>query len=481
MITPIGLALFVIMGCFLVLARRHFIWFLAAMIPFPQVAMFVVAGQGISPFYAAAIPATFMGVSATLKAMLRDRGSFKPIRGPQARLLALFATYAVLVSVIGPILFEGVGVFSPRLGINDQLVRQTPLAFTISNFAQIMYLLLGLGVIVYVLSLPHLPPRILETGIWVGLLFTFINALYLQAGLAFPREFFDTIPTIYYQAGGRLRGPFAEPSVLGAFLTASVAYLAHRAIVNTGRARVTAVVGIVVGLWEYVLSASGTALAGLGIVAVIAILISFTKWVSAGAPGIDRLSIIALALLATVIAFWARVAGFTAELVSDKLVSDSYSDRTGADQYALTLVLKTWGIGVGLGSNRPSSLGAMLLSCVGIVGTGLLIVLVIRAALRTRALGSEYAGSAWALLGVSIAMAIAKADLATPMIWMALAFCMYVSTYGGDSKPHDFTPGPLPPASHRGSGRLASRTHEALGHERRRRAGSIGTATTDLE
>lgn len=434
MVTPVGLILLPIMAGFLVFARRHYSWFLAAMIPFPQTAMFIIAGQGISPFYAAAVPAAVMGFVAVLGSLIRNGGAFVPFRGVETKLLAGFAGYAILITLIGPSLFQGVGVFSPRRGINDQLIQQTPLSYSISNFAQLGYLLLGFWVVVYLLSLRQLPPRILEVGIWVGLGFTFVNAVFLQVGAPFPRDLFDTIPTIYYQSGGRLRGPFAEPSVLGAFLTGSVAYLGYRAVTTTGRARTIAVIGVCVALWEYALSASGTALVGMALVVGVGIATGVWKWAVNGGHGIDKIVLLTLAALAFAIAYWSAVTSFTSGLVSDKLTSDSFADRTGADRYALDLVVQTWGAGVGLGSNRPSSLGAMLLSCVGVVGTALLVSLVAAAFMRCRRLGAPCAASAWALAGVFLAMLVGKADLATPLLWMSLGACVHFATYLGSRR-----------------------------------------------
>ena len=424
MITPVGLVLFATMLLFLVFWRRHFVWFLAAMIPFPQTAMFVVAGQGVSPFYAAAIVATALGVGSVVNRLVRDRLEFVPLRIGETALLAAFAAYSTAITLLGPLLFEGIGVFSPRLGIGSQLANQTPLTFTVSNLAQLAYLLLGVGVVVYVLSLEHLDVRLVEAGIWVGLLFTLVNAVVLAAGLSFPRELFDTLPTIYYQGGSRLRGPFAEPSVLGAFLSASLAYLVNRSLSVRGPARAVACLGIAIAVYEFTESVSGTALVALSVVAGVALAAGLRKWAVAGLRRVDTVVQALLLVVLAILLFPKPIEAVTSSLVADKVVSDSYADRTDADGYALTLLRDSWGLGVGLGSNRPSSFGAMLLSCVGVVGTLLLVVLVVRSAFRTYRSKPEYRPTAWALMAVFVAMMVAKADLATPMLWMALAMCI---------------------------------------------------------
>lgn len=423
-VTAFGALLFVAMVVVLIFWRRHFVWFLAAMIPFPQTAMFIVAGQGVSPFYVAAIFATVLGLGAVLRSVLRDKGHFLPFRGVETMLLAGFAVWASFITVMGPRIFEGIGVLSPRLGINDQLAAQTPLEFTISNIAQLAYMLLGVGVVIYVLSLRKLSPRVLEAGIWVGLIFTAVNAAFLTVGLPFPRELFDTIPTIYYQGGGRLRGPFAEPSVLGAFLVASAAYLVHQAFRSNGRQRIIALLGVAIAGWEFYLSTSGTVFVAGAIVAGLGVVWFVVRWIRLGLRGMEYVTLLGLALLTVALWQWGRVYGFLDTLVGDKLVSDSLQDRSAADEIAYRITWETFGVGVGLGSNRPSGFIAMMLSCVGVLGTALFLALVARAAFRTLTVAPAYSGSAWALVGVVSALAVAKADLGTPMLWMALAVCV---------------------------------------------------------
>jgi hypothetical protein len=415
------MVLLAVMMTVLVFWRRHFVWFLSAMIPFPQTAMFIVAGQGVSPFYAAAIIASLLGFGTLFRSFMTKGARFVPFPGAGTLLLGLFALYATLITLAGPRIFEGMGVLSPRLGVGSQLANLAPLQFTISNFAQLAYMLLGVGAVIYVMSLRSISPRVLEAGAWVGLSVTLANAL---LGRAFPRELFDTIPTIYYQGGGRLRGPFAEPSVLGAFLVATMAYFAVRAILNRGTERITAVAGVLVAIFLFTLSTSGTTLVAGAVVGVVGLGLLIGLWVKNRMRGVETVSALVLLALAGVLAVWETVSKFVGQLVGDKLVSDSLEDRSAADAVAGDIFFQSFGMGVGLGSNRPSSFFFMMISCVGIIGSLLFFSLVIASAIGVMGHAPQYAASAWALLGVVTAMSIAKADLPTPMLWMALAVCM---------------------------------------------------------
>ena len=50
--------------------------------------------------------------------------------------LALFVIFASVTSIVFPRIFEGVPVYTPRIGIDSQVKSQTPLRFTFSNIGQ---------------------------------------------------------------------------------------------------------------------------------------------------------------------------------------------------------------------------------------------------------------------------------------------------------------------------------------------------------
>jgi len=65
-------------------------------------------------------------------------------------------------------------------------------------------------------------------------------------------------------------------------------------------------------------------------------------------------------------------------LTLDKTTTSSGEERLYADVHALNLLLESGGLGVGWGSNRPSSFAAYVLSNTGVVGFGLLVWFSIR-------------------------------------------------------------------------------------------------------
>lgn len=55
--------------------------------------------------------------------------------------------------------------------------------------------------------------------------------------------------------------------------------------------------------------------------------------------------------------------------IAGKTETSSFEDRTAADRMGYEAFETTWGMGIGLGSHRPSTLPAALLSNVGMAGT----------------------------------------------------------------------------------------------------------------
>jgi hypothetical protein len=88
--------------------------------------------------------------------------------------------------------------------------------------------------------------------------------------------------------------------------------------------------------------------------------------------------------------------------------------------YGLTLFKNTYGLGVGLGSSRHSSLIPTALSTVGIIGTALFAMVLYRTVklfpgrLAPAALQMTF----WSLIGLLVAQSIAVPDINRPTLWV---------------------------------------------------------------
>ena len=408
----------------LLVAPSRLIWVIAAAVPFAQTAMIQVPAVAVNPFYFGLL------LAAARYAHHKVGDALHPDRAPQraavpGRLLRLgFLVYATAITIIGPWLFEGTPVLTPRGGIDDQLANLTPLAPTISNVAQLSYLILGYIFVLYVERERNVTPRVFEISIAIGL---GIALATIVLGGAFPRELFDNVGAMRYDVWGtRLRGSFAEPSIFGAFLAACLAYLVSVSAQARGARLAAYVVGIALSLYMYVLSYSGTALVALAILAGVAAFMYALRLTRKRLTGAVSATFLLLAVSALLVVGGAQIIAFVDDQFSGKLGTDSFSFRSQANDVGWEAFLSSSGIGVGLGSNRPSSLFFMLLSCVGIVGALLFfgwILSVIFASWRS-AVASPVA---WALLGVVLAQIAAKPDLSMPTMWITLALASAAS------------------------------------------------------
>ncbi|WP_206541953.1 hypothetical protein, partial [Leucobacter celer] len=77
-----------------------------------------------------------------------------------------------------------------------------------------------------------------------------------------------------------------------------------------------------------------------------------------------------------------RVLAWGLDIFTGKLGSKSLNSRSSSDTFSLDLAAHTWGLGVGLGANRPSSFATMLVSCVGLIGAIAFAIFVWRAIAR---------------------------------------------------------------------------------------------------
>jgi hypothetical protein len=104
-------------------------------------------------------------------------------------------------------------------------------------------------------------------------------------------------------------------------------------------------------------------------------------------------------------------------LTVSKGESGSFINRTAADLYSLQLVFQTYGLGVGLGSNRSSSLLATLVSNVGVAGTLAFLVFYFR---LFGTLPQEYAWFKWAGFALFLNMVLGVSDITMPLLWVPI-------------------------------------------------------------
>ncbi|HEY2120242.1 MAG TPA: hypothetical protein VGH37_13720 [Candidatus Acidoferrum sp.] len=395
---------------------------------------------GLSPFYFVELL-----IAIRLVLILRKNGSVLPPKNSPARPLAIllvwFWGWSVISSFVMPRLFSGISVYSPREGLDIELTALAPLTWSLSNLAQAGYLTLNVAVVFYaVLSVKGVTKsKVLSNALYLAVCIASIAAVIqifaATLGLSYPYDIFNNNPA--YAQGfeedignyHRITSTFGEPSGAGSFLAAvAIGLLAQ--YFSQKHSLTCLLYFFVVSL----LLLATTATTGYAEFCIASILL-IAYWYLFRIKKEQRRSrskvwllVAGLVGVAGVIIHYNPLFLETMSAVTiEKSDSLSFLHRLTSDAYALLIVKDTWGLGVGLGSNRPSSLIPAFLSTLGILGT-LLFVLIIYRVIRLYPgkKGPSYLQlSFWAFLTILIGGAIGVPDINRPTLWAL--FCVAVA------------------------------------------------------
>lgn len=387
----------------------------------PVGAALVVGAVAVPTFYAVAVGA-LVGVALRVLQGARATPGAQFLPVPASRPLTLLVVVSVLVTLVAPLLFDGLAVLAAD-GTTNTLAAGV---LTKSNTAQIVYLLLGVTVVAYVARSRSTGPGLVGIATCLATVLSFWSWTHTRTGVPFPEGLFDNSPSfsiIETLPGGglRVRGIFSEPAGLAASCLVTIAYCASRLWQVHGFHRLVVFVVGAMALWLGSISTSTTFLvAGIVLVAVAACAATATFVVRGGS--LSR-TVVAALCVAAVAGLWLLpyVANIVGAEIDDKVASSSYADRSSADSRSYALVLDTFGFGTGLGSNRASSFAASLLSTVGVVGVVLFVVAVVTL-VRRGAVVRGARPAAWALVALLIAKVVSGPDLSdnTGVLWLSL-------------------------------------------------------------
>ena len=363
-VTVLGVLTFLGLGIAALDWERWYPWLLSTSLALPISAAVYIPGSGVTPFYVVAgvglVPLTWQ--------WLRHRT--RPRRMVGGGVLLCFVLWCAAVTAVGPALFEGLTVVN-QSDLNDGLPALIPLTYTTSNMAQLVYLVAAAGVIVFLATSRRLPLDLLLPAMVLTMTLSLWRLGHDKAGLPFPVSLVDSsdgrlIDTLDY----RLRGVFTEPSGLAHYATATLAVCLIMLVFRTGKVRWLYALVAVEAVVNIVFSRSGTAVVGGTVVVLVVVVLVVVRIVRSGrsiTPLVIGLCVVGIGFLLTQEA----ILGYLSEIFDEKYGSQSYDERTTSNLAALELLRDSYGIGVGLGSNKPSTLWAMLLSCTGVVGTAL--------------------------------------------------------------------------------------------------------------
>ena len=312
--------------------------------------------------------------AALLTVKLLSGGSDLKISGRQEVLIiSIFVIYSIITAFTLPFVFEGMLVYVPRNGIT--LHANGLLRFSISNIGEAIYLLLNalLFIGVFNIKIFRADKKVIKVFLLIGivaLFFSLYQKISQSFGIYFPYQWVNS-NAFYYQgynqtvASGLARGSgtFTEPSYNGNFLGM---YFVYYLVSVYYRLNVKRMVMALLYLYATLIATSS-----LGYIEIIfGIAIIFMLFIF-NLGGRIKISKIYVVTLFTII--FSLVAIYFSHLlyleVFDKLSSVSAIERANSNFSALMILANTYGFGVGLGSNRPSSFAFYLLSNVGIIGT----------------------------------------------------------------------------------------------------------------
>ncbi|MCW2816652.1 MAG: hypothetical protein JWN84_4107 [Nocardioides sp.] len=445
-VTPLAVITALAIACCLPDWRNRFPWLLGATLTLPITAAVAVPGLQLTPFFIVAL------VLSLLVGWAWFRQRIALFSWPGSTLLLAFSAWTAVITLAGPALWAGITVINNRAEAGG-VPAPVALAYTGSNVAQPAYLALSVVIICFLASRPQLSTHILLPGLVGSMGLSFWRLLSDRAGLWFPTSLVDSGTYGYIDINTatayRLRGVFTEPSTLAHYATAALALCL--VMLYSGQ-RFRAVYGLlaVVSAVNIVFAQSGTALVGgLAVLGLTSVMLT-VRALRTG-RGLSHLAVAACFTGVAVLVFFPVILEYASNLFSNKVDSDSYERRTASDVYSLQLFVDVYGTGVGLGSNKPSSLWPMLLSTVGVVGTVLFaavcVTLVWRAARTT-----TWLGAATVVTSVVVTKSVAGSFLCEPLLVLGLACCAHAAARGRPQKPgYDQTPGRHDHLHHRGS------------------------------
>jgi hypothetical protein len=388
---------------------------------------------GIPPYYLVEI---FIAIQLAI--LFTKQGTLLPPAGDPRRKylvpLLVFWAWACASAFILPHLFGGTPVYEPRGGIDEQYEALTPLRWSFSNLAQVVYLTLNVSAIFYAVKVVKTPRQVatlLKTlGVAVGIAISvgLIQRIAVFQGWSFPYEVLNNNPA-YAQGFNqsmndyqRITSTFTEPSFAGSFIGAIAVGLV--AAFLRGRRTMKWLAGAVAA---FLVLLDTTATNGYVAFAVVLCFLFLYFSPFRGPKAARRflmkgwmtlvLPLLGLAVLIAVA--FPRLLEVAFTLTSEKSDTLSFLHRVSADLTAMNVFVSTWGLGAGLGSNRPSSLLMTFLSTVGIVGTILFAVFLFRIvkAFPGKSAPSVMHWTFWSLVALLVAQTIAVPDLNRPVLW----------------------------------------------------------------
>ncbi len=327
-------------------------------------------------------------------------------------LMLIFWFWVVLSAIFLPLVFAGMPVIDPR---TFSIIR---LGWSKGNLFQTAWLTLDVLVAFYAARYGDLKlaERALRIAVSLAIAIIVAQLILSQFGIVLPLSLFHSNTTQVQSMFGagvydRPNGLFSEPSMEGVLFT-GITLAALAKYFDGGK------------LWHFVVALFLTLLirSGASLVALITGIVIF---------GLTRIQYRGSCLGRSNVWRWAKfvaivsvVAVFlllnrgTLDAISSSTINKedtiSFVIRIGNDFTALQVFSNTYGLGIGPGSLRASSLLTTLLATVGIVGTTLFACFIISL------LRKWHGAWRWYLIGILLTQVVGVPDIVFPVLWMSI-------------------------------------------------------------
>jgi len=380
----------------------------------------ILGSNGIPLFYLFGAGAAVMVVVRALTAKRTPGQSAEPGR----RILIAFVVYSAAVTLLSPAIFAGIEVLTPRGDAEYGYLDPGELGYTISNLAQLAYLILAAAVVLYLARTQNLNPHLLGIGLALITIVSSYRLLSSFTPLPWPEGFLDNAPSARFidtteRGEARFRGVYSEPSGLATGSIVSVVYFLLRLPQVHGWKKIGVAALIAAAILNAAVSTSATSVIAGALVAVVMLaawLIGFLFRRTRLHPVSAMVGLVGVVVLATMIPAILSVIRSTIE---SRVGGTSYDTRLGGNFMAFDVLLDTWFLGAGLGSHKPFAIWATLIAGTGLVGTILFASLVVTL-VRRGVVYPELTPTIWALIAVLICKSVAGSSLWEPIIWVSL-------------------------------------------------------------
>ena len=341
--------------------------------------------------------------------------------------------YSVLSAFVFPIIFSGILVYVPKNGIS--IAPNGILKFNISTFGQSIYMVFNYILLVCLARYNYSDNKINITkplqimGV-IAALFSIYQLISVDHGLYYPTEILnsntfssqETMQRIPISTGQpRISGVFTEPSYNGNFLGMFFVFYLIRTI---WKVKIYDLLLLTLFLVATAITTSST-----GYIEVIFGVVVYSCFVVAGVFAKNTINKSVAGLLPILIIIFAVIiVAFKGEILIElinKNSSGSFMERNGSDRYTWQLLAETFGLGVGLGGNRPSSFLMYILSNIGIPGiilfAGFLLTVANPLIRNFRILNRDQKALVFAFGALFLGKCIGIPDFSSQYFWVILA------------------------------------------------------------